>query len=300
MTSGKISTDSKGVGNIPGMHWYSLKSWLLVLAAGICLSGCAGIRMQMPRMTPITKASMQERFKEGIPESLNVPASDRRRLAFQAADSVHGAAITICNRLFGPEHGCAARLSRYRLTVLPNTPVVNAHIDINNHITVYGGLIRRVGSEGELAAVLAHEYAHGLMDHPRRTMRNVAVGTLVGMAAGAVVGAAAGDDSRDTAEGMRAGAEYGQLAGIRAYSQAMENEADHLGLFILNEAGYDPKAASHFHMRMLNEGRFARNRKRNPTTLYIRTHPGSRERIQKLIGAESMIESGHVRPIWKR
>lgn len=80
----------------------------------------------------------------------------------------------------------------------------------------------------------------------------------------------------------------------------MENEADHLGPFISNEAGYDPKAASHFHMRLLNEGRFVRNRKRNPTMLYIRTHPGSKERIQKLIGAESMIESGHVRPIWKR
>ena len=219
VTSRKIFTDAKGGGNTPGTHWYSLKSWLLALAAGLCLSGCAGIRMQMPRMTPITRTSMQERFKEGIPESLNVPASDRRRFAFQAGDSVHGAAITICKRVFGPEHGCATRLARYRLTVLPNTPVVNAHIDINNHITVYGGLIRRVGSEGELAAVLAHEYAHGLMNHPRRTMRNVAVGTLVGTVAGAVIGAAAGDDSGDTAEGMRAGAECGQLAGIRAYSQ---------------------------------------------------------------------------------
>ncbi len=286
--------------SIPNMRRGKFTSWFVVLAAAAYLSGCAGIRMQIPRMTPITKASMQERFKQGIPGSLNVPASDRRKLAFQAANSVHGAAIRMCNRVFGPEHNCMLRLSRYRLTVMPNSLVVNAHIDTNNHITVYGGLIRSVGSEGELAAVLAHEYAHGLMNHPRRKMQNIAIGTLAGMAAGAVVGAAAGDDSRDTTEGMRVGAEYGQLAGIRAYSQAMENEADHLGLFILKEAGYDPKAASHFHMRMLNERKFVRNRKRNPTTLYIRTHPGSKERVQKLIGGEGMIKNGHVRPIWKK
>ena len=31
----------------------------------------------------------------------------------------------------------------------------------------------------------------------------------------------------------------------------MELEADHFGRFIMDEAGYDVRAASHFHMRMM-------------------------------------------------
>ena len=270
------------------------------ILATFLLGGCAGIRMQIPQMTPYTKAVMLERFEEGIPPSLDLPADERQRFAHRAADPIHGAAITMCDRIFGPEHGCASRLSRYRLTVKPQSPVVNAHIDLKNTITVYGGLIRLVGSDDELAAVLAHEYAHGLLGHVRGKMQNIIVGTLVGMAAGAAVGAAAGDDPDDVAEAATIGAETGQLAGVRAYSQAMENEADHVGLFILREAGYEMEAASHLHMRLLNATRSAPRGKEDPTLLYIRTHPGSRERIQKLIGAERMIEDGHLSPVWKR
>ncbi|MDE0126096.1 MAG: M48 family metalloprotease [Bryobacterales bacterium] len=268
--------------------------------ATFLLSGCAGIRMQIPQMTPYTKAAMVERFEEGIPPSLDLPADERQEFAHRAADPIHGAAITMCDRIFGPEQSCASRLSRYRLTVKPHSPVVSAHIDLKNNITVYGGLIRLVGSDDELAAVLAHEYAHGLLGHVRGKMQTIIVGTLVGMAAGAAAGAAASDDPEDVADAAAIGAETGQLVGVRAYSQAMENEADHVGLFILREAGYEMGAASHLHMRFLNAARSASSGKEDPALLYIRTHPGSRERIQKLIGAECMIEAGHLRPLWKR
>ena len=264
------------------------------------MSGCAGTRMRMPQMTPVTKAAMQERFSEGIPPSLEVPAVERTKFAYRAGDRVHGAATRTCDRVFGPEHQCATRLAGYRLTVRPNSPIFNAHIDLKNEITVYGGLIRRVGSDDELAAVLAHEYAHGLMGHVGKKMRNVIGGSLIGIAVGAAVGAAVGDDSDDVSDAMRVGTDYGTLVGLRVYSQAMENEADHLGLFILNEAGYNLKAASHLQMRLLNARKFVRNQEEEATLLYIRTHPGSKERIQKLIGAENMIGEGHLRPLWNK
>ena len=278
----------------------SMQLKVYAILATFLLSGCAGIRMEIPQMTPYTKAAMLERFEGGVPPSLEVPAAERQGFANRAANPIHGAAITMCDRIFGPEHGCASRLSRYRLTVKPQSQVVNAHIDLQSNITVYGGLVRLVGSADELAAVLAHEYAHGLLGHVRGKMRNIIVGTLVGVAAGAAVGAAVGDGSDDVADAASIGAETGQLVGLRAYSQAMENEADHVGLFILREAGYELGAASHLHMRLLNATRSAPRGKEDPTLLYIRTHPGSRERIQKLIGAERMIEEGHVRPVWKR
>ncbi|MDE0105055.1 MAG: M48 family metallopeptidase [Bryobacterales bacterium] len=277
-----------------------MRAFVYPLLAVLSLGGCAGIRMQIPQMNPLTESAMEQRFQQGIPPSLNVPVGQRRDFARRTANAVHGAAVNVCNRVFGLDHQCTVRLSRYRLAVLEQSPTVNAQIDQKNNITLFGGLIGRVGSADELAAVLAHEYAHGLMGHVGRKIRNVALGSLVGTAVGAAVGAAVSDERGSASDGARTGEHYGRLAGFRAYSQAMENEADHLGLFILNEAGYDIKAASHFHMRLLNASRSLKNPKQSSTLLYIRTHPGSRERIQKLIGAEKMIETGHLKPIWKQ
>ncbi len=242
---------------------------------------------------------MEERFKERIPPSLNTPLQERERLARNAGSNIHGAAIRVCVRLFGPEHNCATRLSTYRLRVDVKNSLTNAYIDHRNQITVFGGMIKRVGREDELAAVLAHEYSHGLMNHVRRKMRNVAGGSLIGMAVGAAVGAAL-EDPNSVGDGMASGARIGGSAGSLVFSEAMENEADHLGLFILNEAGYDPTAFSHLWMRLLNERRFTSNKDKKNTLMYFRTHPPHKERIQKLIAGEKMIQAGHLRPLWKR
>ena len=276
------------------------RGMVVALALAFVLSGCAGTRMRIPQMNPVTKVAMQERFEKGIRPSLDVPVAEREGLAREVAGRIHAGAINMCQALFGPEHNCHARLARYRLSVKSRDSQVNAQIDSMNRITVFGGLIRKVGSPDELAAVLAHEYAHGLMAHVGRKMRNVGGGALIGMAVGAAVGAAVSDDPDAVSDAMRVGLDSGATIGARVYSQAMENEADHLGLFILNDAGYSLKAASHFHMRLLNERRFVRKNDEDATLLYLRSHPGSRERIQKLIAAEAMIKKGHTRPQWKK
>ena len=180
----------------------------------------------------------------------------------------------MCDRIFGPEHGCASRLSRYRLTVKPQSPVVNAHIDLKNSITVYGGLIRLVGSDDELAAVLAHEYAHGLFGARfGGRCRTSSSERWSAWPLERLSEPSPATTPMTWPEAATIGAETGQLAGVRAYSQAMENEADHVGLFILREAGYEMEAASHLHMRLLNATRSAPRGKEDPTLLYIRTHP---------------------------
>ena len=76
---------------------------------------------------------------------------------------------------------------------------------------------------------------------------------------------------------MRLGSQVGLTAGQRVYNRAMENEADHLGLFILQETGYGPKGASHSHVRLLNERKSIRHRSDKVRFLYERSHLGSRE-----------------------
>ncbi|MCY4189641.1 MAG: M48 family metalloprotease [Bryobacterales bacterium] len=207
------------------------------------------------------------------------------------------AASRVCARMFGEAYQCPQRLDRFRVGV-KMSPAVNAYIDANSNITVLSGLMARAGSEDEIAAVLAHEYAHGLMRHIAKKRRNATSAALTGLLAGAVVGAKE-RESDNVGDWMRVGANIGSQVGALVYSQAMENEADHLGLFILDEAGYNPKAASHFHMRMLNARRFVRNREDEASLLYIRTHPGHKERIQKLVATEALIQQGLRQPVWK-
>ena len=272
-----------------------VKPLVIALACLLALSSCAGPKASIPKLSPITREAMHERFKEGIPPSLRTSTSERTGLARRAQHRIHAAAVRACQRIFQDGQNCLLDLSRYRVRVRPNDPTVNAHIDINSNITVYGGLIRLVGSEDELAAVLAHEYSHGLMRHLRKKLRNMAIGGLIGLAAGATVGAAAKEP-----DSIRTGTDIGIKMGSLVYSQSMENEADHLGLFILHEAGYNTKSASHFFMRMLHARKFVRRSPKGTVPFYFKTHPPYKERIQKIVATEAMIEQGHTSPIWKR
>lgn len=273
-----------------------LKSSILVLIA-VAASSCAGIKMQIPQVSPITRTAMQERFKDGIPPSMRMPEEDMLGALDQINHRIKAAASRVCTRMFGEAYLCPQRLDRFEVRAV-RSPVVNAYIDANSRITMFSGLMARAGSHGEIAAVLAHEYSHGLMGHVAKGAQNSALATLTGMAVGAAVGAKT-KDPNDLGDWMRLGTNIGSQAGMRIYSQAMENEADHIGIFILSEAGYNVEAASHFHMRMLNERKFVRNRKEQANLLYVRTHPGHKERIQKLVATEALISGGLRQPIWK-
>ena len=270
----------------------------LILALIVAtLSGCAGTKMQVPQVSPNTRTAMEERFKDGIPPSMRMPEEDMLSALDRIDHRIKAAASRVCTRMFGQSYLCPQRLDRFSVRAV-QSPIVNAYIDAHSRITMFSGLMARAGSEDEIAAVLAHEYSHGLMGHVAKGAQNSALATLTGMAVGAAVGAKT-KDPNDIGHWMRLGTNIGSQVGLRIYSQAMENEADHIGLFILSEAGYNVKAASHFHMRMLNERKFVRNRTERANLLYVRTHPGHKERIQKLVATEAQIGSGLKQPVWK-
>ena len=272
------------------------RSSILVVTA-IAISSCAGIKMKIPQVSPVTRTAMHERFKDGIPPSMRMPEEQMLSALDHINDRIKAAASRVCARMFGEKYLCPQCLDRFEVRAV-RSPIVNAYIDANSRITMFSGLMARAGSDDEIAAVLAHEYSHGLMSHVAKSAQNSALATLTGLAVGAAVGAKT-EDPKDLGGWIRIGTNIGSRVGLRIYSQAMENEADHVGLFILNEAGYNVKAASHFHMRMLNARKFVRNRRDKANLLYVRTHPGHKERIQKLVATESLIEQGLRQPIWK-
>ena len=118
-------------------------------------------------------------------------------------------------------------------------------------IRVDVGLLRFTQNTDELAAVLAHEYAHLLMSHRAKKMEAVKE---------------AYDDAVQHGGTVRT-----FLESVTSFSRAAEREADDVGLKLAVKAGFSPAGARSFAQRMLKSG-FAGGEG------YLSTHPGLGER----------------------
>ena len=159
----------------------------------------------------------------------------------------------------------------YRYFVI-DEPVLNAFAVPGGSIYIYAGILNRVRSTDELAAVMAHETTHVAKRHMAR-MSGLDPISLLGLL-GAVLAARSGG-----AGGAQAAAVIGQgIAATRqiAYTRQLEMEADTLGLKYMTEAGYDPHAMVSFQKLMLQEQNL------NPigdVPPYLLDHPLTQERV---------------------
>jgi predicted Zn-dependent protease len=126
---------------------------------------------------------------------------------------------------------------------------VNAFCLPAGFIFVYTGLLRVTGdNDAYLATVMSHEMAHALAHHA----------------------------SERVARARRGGG--GILSGLRekSYDRMQESEADHVGVFLMAFAGYDPQEAVAFWQRM----RQASARGEPPE--FLSDHPNHSTRIAQL------------------
>jgi predicted Zn-dependent protease len=126
---------------------------------------------------------------------------------------------------------------------------VNAFCLPGGKVAVFTGLLHVVQNDSQLAAVLGHEVAHALAHHASERL------------------------ARQEREGG------GLLAALREkkYDREQESEADHIGVFLMTFAGYDPRQAVVFWQRM---ERLSGERGQVPEILS--DHPSDQRRIQQL------------------
>jgi beta-barrel assembly-enhancing protease len=113
---------------------------------------------------------------------------------------------------------------------------INAFATLGGRVYVHTGLIAKANSEAQLASVMGHEIGHIVGRHGLENVKKAGrYGTLAGIAtiAGAVLGG-------------QGGAQLGGLAGnlilggkLMKHSRDAEREADYLGLYNMNRAGYN-------------------------------------------------------------
>ena len=159
-----------------------------------------------------------------------------------------------------------------RLYIMRN-PNFNASMGPNGVCQVWTGLLLRVSSEDELAAVLGHELAHYTQLHSLERMRQISkamsAGSFVDLGL-AILGV-----------GIIPVGQLTALASASSFSRENEREADLLGVQFMSASGYDPHAAARV-WRMIIEEEERAVVKREEPNIFTMTHPSSEDRVVEL------------------
>ena len=138
---------------------------------------------------------------------------------------------------------------------LVNSETLNAFTTGGTHIYIYNQLFQDAETEDELAAVMAHEFAHVYARHVHSGMERQ-YGVMGLTALGAVAGyAVGGSESGGQYAGLGAGAlgAVGQTLS-QGFSRDDENEADKLGFRFYVRGGWDPEKFADFFKQMIEKG----------------------------------------------
>ena len=169
----------------------------------------------------------------------------------------------------------AAEKSGYQFDfhVLADPQTVNAFALPGGQVFITLGLLRRLGSEAELAAVLGHEVGHVVGRHGAEHLAKAGLTqSLVGAVA---IGTYDPDDPNRSAQTAALAQAVGQLVNLR-YGREDELESDALGVQFMAAAGYDPRGMVHL-MHILSEAGGGRG-----PPEFFSTHPSPENRIERL------------------
>ncbi|MDN3397929.1 M48 family metalloprotease [Psychrobacter sp. APC 3426] len=175
------------------------------------------------------------------------------------------------------------------LVVIDN-PSINAFAAPGGVIGINTGTILAASSMDELASVVAHEVAHisqrhyeSGADERKKALLMQIGGMLAAIAASAVDG--------DAAAAVMMGSQTATMNSSMAFSRNNEREADRVGMQIMTQAGYDPRAMPRFFATMNQKSQLNQVENRFLPS-FVRSHPLSNERL-----SESQSRAQHYPPL---
>lgn len=153
------------------------------------------------------------------------------------------------------------------------SPEQNAYCLPGGKIVVYEGILPVCQNEAGLAVVMSHEVAHVLARHGgERMTQQTAVNSAQQM-----VGFITRNQQQVSRElWMKAYGVASSYGVLLPYSRKHEMEADHIGLMLMSQAGYDPSEAPKFWTRFGSAGSGAKPAE------FLSTHPSDDRRASEL------------------
>jgi len=268
------------------------------LAGSATIPGCGsgtgegpGGRAQTLALTPEQELSLGEQaYKEVLSKSRvlrNGPEVERVRAIGQRI--VNAAEIEPLQREIN------LRIKGYRFdwefNVLDSNQV-NAFCLPGGKVAVFTGLLRVAEKDDWLATVMAHEIAHALAHHASERLAQQQKLERAAEAASGVLGRMDPQEREELIGVLAAGARLGSLP----FDRRQESEADHIGLFLMTFAGFDPHEALSFWERMQE---VSQRRGRVPEILS--DHPSDARRIAQInewipqaLAAKKALDQGQV------
>lgn len=169
---------------------------------------------------------------------------------------------------------------------LINNDELNAFAFFGGNVVLHSALFRFADTESQLASVMAHEISHVTQRHLARAMedqkRNAPL-TWVGALGSILLAMASPQAGMAALTGTLAGTQQGLIS----FTRQNEEEADRIGIQVLQRAGFDPQAMPQFMDKLLDQSRYA---SRPPEMLL--THPLPESRL-----ADARNRANQMRPV---
>ena len=169
---------------------------------------------------------------------------------------------------------------------LINNDEINAFAFFGGNVVLHSALFRYSDNESQLASVMAHEISHVTQRHLARAMedqkRNAPL-TWVGALGSILLAMASPQAGMAALTGTLAGTQQGMIS----FTRQNEEEADRIGIQVLQRSGFDPQAMPMFMGKLLDESRYST---RPPEMLL--THPLPESRL-----ADARNRANQMRPV---
>jgi len=214
-----------------------------------------------------------------------INASDEKRIKFQIMQQVYSSSSVINDpeindylNNMGQElidSGTGSRKEINFFLVQDNS--INAFAMLGNVIGIHSGLLLAANTESELASVLSHEIAHLTQKHLLRLFDSQKKNSYKSYLALAIAMLAARSNPQ-IATGAITAASASQTQNLLDYTRSNEQEADRIGLEILDKAGYDPKGFIDFFSTLQKFNNFSAG----AAPAFLRTHPITSDRISDI------------------
>lgn len=150
---------------------------------------------------------------------------------------------------------------------------VNAFCMPSGKIVFYEGILKYADTPDYIAVVMGHEMAHAIAKHGNERMSQQSIMSILGSVASEAIGERKGAAAQNL---FNIGFGLGSKAGVLLpYSRKHEYEADKIGMYIMDIAGYDVNAAPAFWEKMQGGNK-------SDASDFMSTHPSDSKRIAAL------------------
>ncbi|SFU14100.1 Putative Zn-dependent protease, contains TPR repeats [Kosakonia arachidis] len=169
---------------------------------------------------------------------------------------------------------------------LVNNDEINAFAFFGGNVVLHSALFRYTDNESQLASVMAHEISHVTQRHLARAMedqKRSAPLTWAGALGSILLAMASPQAGMAALTGTLAGTQQGLIS----FTQQNEQEADRIGIQVLQRSGFDPQAMPTFLEKLLDQSRYST---RPPEMLL--THPLPESRL-----ADARNRANQMRPV---